>query len=169
MKTRQRHTAQRDLNIYTGEAGKKKCNLFLITQPHINPMQRRSKLSLIAPLPSTQKCGVSERRAVWGAGSISVTFCFQRGKHFWVMELRQIKEQRLNNTAPPPPDHYHPHLFSLSTQQTKRGSTRRKYEPWQIEKRETILHFRHLGSKTTTKLPKTWKPLLNFFSIWLFF
>lgn len=50
IKTRQRHTAQRDLNIYTGE-GEKKCNLFLITQPHINPMQRRSKLSLIAPFP----------------------------------------------------------------------------------------------------------------------
>lgn len=63
IKTRQQQTAQRDLNIYTGEAGKK-CNLFLITQPHINPMQRRSKLSLIAPFPSTQKCGVSERRAV---------------------------------------------------------------------------------------------------------
>lgn len=44
---------------------KKKCNLFLITQPHINPMQSWSKLSLIAPFPSTQNCGVSEREAVW--------------------------------------------------------------------------------------------------------
>lgn len=44
---------------------KKKCNLFLITQPHINPMQSWSRLSLIAPFPSTQNCGVSEREAAW--------------------------------------------------------------------------------------------------------
>lgn len=64
-----------DVNIYT-----EKCNLFLITELRINPMQCRSKLALIAPFPTKTemwrawKERVSARERRWKI--ITLTFCY---------------------------------------------------------------------------------------------
>lgn len=52
-----------NVNIYT-----EKCNLFLITELCINPMQRYSKLALLHHFLPKQKCDVCEKEECVSAG-----------------------------------------------------------------------------------------------------
>lgn len=103
-------------------------------------MQSCSKLSLIAPFPPTQKCGVWEREGVSlrlqgrGRRSVSMTFCYPASNTLLTDEtdyMRQAKEQLVMSP-----------LFSVRPYKIFKERTRIYNTSWSFPFK--ICHFWHL-------------------------